>query len=89
MGPLVLLIWWDEGLSCWWPPQEPLGIAGLRREPMEESRAEHGEGQSWWQPLEGWIQLSLQPDLARSGLLSHVINSLAQEWPHNLQPSAK
>lgn len=67
MGPLVLLIWWDEGLSCWWPPQEPLGIAGLRREPMEESRAEHGEGQSWWQPLEGWIQLSLQPDLARSG----------------------
>lgn len=42
-GPVFPLIWWDKGLSCWWPPEAPLGTAGLRREPKDESRAKDGE----------------------------------------------
>lgn len=45
MGPLFPLIWWEEGLRCWWPPWAPLGTAHPRREPMEDSRAKDGEGQ--------------------------------------------
>lgn len=42
----------------------PLGTADLRRMPTEVSRAEDEDRQCRGQPLEAWIQLSLQPGQA-------------------------